>query len=99
GKFTMSDWTFAETNPTDELAKLHFFSVQKTVGERKIEFRIAVHEYVTKNQLGMRFFAQADRQTNQKAAPFSPFGWGQTLLQALSECVESIQRFPYEGEE
>ena len=95
----MTDWTFAETDPDDELARLHFFSVQKRVGERKIEFRIAVHEYATRNQLGMRYFAQADKLTNQKTVPFAPFGWGQTLLQALTECVESIHRYPYEGEE
>ena len=91
----MTDWTFAETDPLDELAKLHIFSMQKRVGERKIEFRSSVHEYVTRNELGMKFFAQADRQTNQEGVPFTPFGWGQTLLQALSECVESIHRFPY----
>jgi hypothetical protein len=95
----MTDWIFAEKYPSDELAQLHFFSVHKPVGDHSVEFRIAVYEYVTKNHLGMRFFAQADKKTNQKTAPFAPFGWGQTLLQALSECVESIHRFPYEGED
>jgi hypothetical protein len=46
----------------------------------------------------MRFFAQADKQTNQKSAPFTPTGWGESLLQALSECVRAIHRFPYEGD-
>jgi hypothetical protein len=45
----------------------------------------------------MLFFAQADKQTNQKTAPFTPCGWGDTMLKALSECIQSIQRFPYEG--
>jgi hypothetical protein len=35
----------------------------------------------------MRFFAQADKQTNQRTAPFTPVGWGSTLLKALTECV------------
>ena len=45
----------------------------------------------------MRFFAQADKQTNQNTAPFTPIGWGSTLLKALSECIRAIHRFPYEG--
>ncbi len=47
----------------------------------------------------MRFFAQADKQTNQKTAPFSPSGWGSALVKALSECVREIHRFPYEPPE
>ena len=27
----------------------------------------------------------------------SPCGWGKTMLEALSECVRAINRFPYEG--
>jgi hypothetical protein len=94
----MTDWTFAEQKPSDELAQLHFFSMQKIQDERSIEFRIAVYEYATKNHLSMRFFAQADRQTNQKTLPFTPVGWGQTLLQALAECIQAVHRFPYEGD-
>lgn len=93
----MSDWTFAETDPSDELAQLHFFSVKKRQPEGEIEFIITVKEYVDRNQYHMRFYAEADKQTNQKSAPFTPFGWGETLLQALSECVSSVHRFPYEG--
>ena len=44
----------------------------------------------------MRFLAQADKQTNQKTAPYTPTGWGPSLLQALAECVQGIRRFPYE---
>jgi hypothetical protein len=93
----MSDWTFAQTQPSDELAQLHFFSIKKRQPDGEIEFVITVKEYVERNQYHMRFFAEADKQTNQKSAPFTPFGWGESLLQALSECVQSIQRFPYEG--
>ena len=94
----MTDWIFAEKQPSDELAQLHFFSIQKIQGDRTIEFRIAVYEYASKNHLSMRFFARAEQQTNQKTAPYTPCGWGQTLLQALGECVDAIYRFPYEGE-
>jgi hypothetical protein len=94
----MSEWTFAQTQPSDELAQLHFYSINKREGEKTIEFRITVREYATPNHLNMLFFAEADKQTNQKTAAYTPSGWGQTLLQALSDCVRAIQRFPYEGE-
>ena len=95
----MSEWTFAQTQPSEELAQLHFFSVKKCQPDGDIEFIITVKEYVDRNQYHMRFFAEADKQTNQKSAPFTPFGWGESLLQALSECVRAIHRFPYEGDD
>ncbi len=82
-----SDWTFAELEPSDELAMLHFFSVQKKQGDRTIEFRITVREFANRNKLLMRYFAQADKQTNPKTLPYTPSGWGETLLKALGECV------------
>jgi hypothetical protein len=94
----MSEWTFAQTQPSDELAQLHFFSMKKCQPDGDIEFIITVKEYVDRNQYHMRFFAEADKQTNQKSAAFTPFGWGESLLQALSECVGAIHRFPYEGD-
>jgi hypothetical protein len=45
----------------------------------------------------MHFFAQADKDTNQHTAAYRPSGWGKTMLEALSECVRAINRFPYEG--
>src|SRR2546422_3998308 len=81
-----------------KLAQLHFYSINKREGDRTIEFRITVREYATPNHLNMRFFAEADKHTNQKTAPYTPCGWGQTLLQALADCVKAIHRFPYEGE-
>ena len=94
----MLEWTFAQTDQSDELALLHSFSINKRQDGRVIEFRITVKEYATPNHLSMRFYAEADLQTNQKSAPYTPNGWGQTLLQALSECVRGIERFPYEGD-
>ena len=95
---TSEEWTFAEMEPDQELAQLRFFSVKKRQDGQAIEFRITVYEYTNRNKLSMRFFAEADKQTNQKTAPFTPFGWGETLLEALRECVVTIQRFPYEGQ-
>ena len=94
----MSDaWTYAQTDADDELAKLHFFSIKKRQATGDVEVTITVREYVQNPEdQSMRFFAQADKQTNQKTAPFRPSGWGSTLLKALSECVRKIHRFPYE---
>jgi hypothetical protein len=94
----MSEWTFVQSDRSDELAQLHFFSINKLQDGRVIEFRITVKEYATPNHLSMRFYAEADKQTNQKTAPYTPNGWGQTLRQALGDCVKGIQRFPYEGD-
>ena len=95
---TMSDWTFAQSDPSEELAKLHLFSMKKRQPQGDIEFVITVREYVERNAQHMRFFAQADKQTNQRTVAFTPCGWGETLTDVLSRCVEAIHRFPYEGE-
>jgi hypothetical protein len=93
----MAEWTFAQTEAAEELAQLHFFSLNKQQGDQVIEFRITVKEFATPNRLAMKFFAEADKQVNQKTAPYTPNGWGSTLLLALSDCVKAIRRFPYEG--
>ncbi|MFQ5670611.1 MAG: hypothetical protein ACE5HD_08870 [Acidobacteriota bacterium] len=94
------EWTFAQSNPGEQLARLHFFSMQKQQGKRNIPFTITVREYVTAPQdQALRFLAEADPQTNQKTIPFTPRGWGSTLLKALSECIREIHRFPYEADE
>jgi len=93
----MSEWTFAQRQPSEELARLQHFSIKKRQGDREIEFIITVREYATPNAQGMLFFAQADKQTNQRSLPFTPCGWGSTLLTALSECIQAVHRFPYEG--
>ena len=94
----MSDWTFAQSDPKEALAQLHFFSINVAHDGKPMEFRITVKEYATPNHLSMRFYAEADRQTNQRTAPFTPSGWGPTLLEALADCVRAIRRFPYEGQ-
>ena len=95
----MNDWQYAQTDPREQLARLHFFSIKKLQGEAEIEMMITVKETFTP-QLGgaMQFFAQADKQTNQNVLPFTPSGWGKTLLEALSTCVREINRFPYQPE-
>jgi len=93
----MKEWGFAQAHPNEELAQVHLFSMMKQQAGGDIEFTIKVKEYVTPKEPTMHFFAQADKETNQKTAPYRPSGWGKTMLEALSECVRAINRFPYEG--
>ncbi len=94
----MGDWKYAQAQPSDELARLEHFSMQKVQDGQKIEFRITVREIIPNGDRTMQFLAQADKQTNQKTAPYTPTGWGSSLLDALSECVKAVHRFPYEGD-
>jgi hypothetical protein len=87
---------YAQKDPAEELAQLHYFSFKKDQPEGAIEFMITVKEFADRNALQMRFFAQADKEVNQRSAPFRPFGWGESLLDALSECVRAIRQHPYE---
>lgn len=95
----MKDWGFAQTHASQQLAEMHLFSITKVQAGVEVEFVITVKEYITPKEPTMHFFAQADKMTNQKTAPYRPSGWGKTLLEALSECVKSLNRFPYEGED
>ena len=95
----MAEWTYAESDPSEELCKLHQFAVKKRQTDGDVEFVITVREYISPPDPAMRFFAQTDKQTNQKTAPFTPCGWGPSLLQALAECIKAIHRFPYEVSE
>ena len=93
----MKEWGFAQNEPSQQLAQVHHFSILKPYPAGQVEFLITVKEYITPPEPAMTFFAQADKETNQKTAPFRPCGWGKTMLEALSECVRAIERFPYEA--
>jgi hypothetical protein len=94
----MDDWKYAETDPGQRLSRLHTFTFNKRQPERDTEFTITVQEFVSPPVGGMHFFAKADKQTNQNLAPYSPAGWGNDLLSALSDCIRAIEKFPYQGE-
>ena len=89
-----AEWTFAQTDPTQELCQIHQFGVKNKQG---IEFVICVREYVTPRDPAMRFLATADKMVNQKSGAILPSGWGKTLLDALSDCIRAVNRFPYEA--
>jgi len=91
----MEEWKYAQTDPSEQLARLHFFSMRKRHDDGEVELTITVKEYFTPADPALQFFAQADKQTNQKVAPYTPSGWGKTLLEALLECVKEVNRFPY----
>ena len=93
----MSDWVYAQTDPREQLARLHYFSIKKVQDGLEIEMTITVKEFFTPPLGALQFFAQADKQINQKTAPYTPCGWGGTLLEALGACVREINRFPYEA--
>jgi hypothetical protein len=94
----MSDWKFAqEEDRSIELAMVHRFSMMKKEKEGEVEFTITIKEFAKPASRTMSFFAQADKQTNQKTMPVTPAGWGESLLAALSECIAEINRFPYQG--
>lgn len=93
----MSSWELAQNDPAEQLAQLHFFSMTKKQPGGDVLFQITVREHATPQKRGMHFFAEADKQTNQNTLPYTPCGWGPTLLDALSECITAIHRFPYEG--
>ena len=94
----MAEWVHAQKDPAEELAQLHYFSFKKRQGEGEIEFVITVREYASRNAMQMRFYAQADREINQRTAAFRPFGWGDSLLGALTECMRVIREYAYEPE-
>lgn len=93
----MPEWTFAQTDPDQQLAQIQYFSVMKQDSGAEVEFLITVKEYAAPKDPTMRFLALADKQTNLKSAPFTPCGWGRTLLEALSDCVRSVSKFPIHG--
>jgi hypothetical protein len=92
----LSEWTYAQNKAAERLCKIEQYAVIKQQDGGDIEFLITVREYIDPPDPAMRFLAQADKQTNQKTAPYTPTGWGPSLLQALAECVQGIRKFPYE---
>ncbi len=92
----MAEWMYAQEDPAEELCQIHHFSVKKSQAGTRIEFLITVREYVAPHDPALRFLAQADKETNQRTAPYLPTGWGASLSMALSECMKAIRRFPYE---
>ena len=88
---------FRANRPVAGTGAVHLFSIKKQQPAARSSSSITVKEFITPKEPTMHFFAQADKQTNQAHGALSPSGWGKTMLEALSECVRAINRFPYEG--
>jgi hypothetical protein len=96
----MSDWEYIHADSAEQLMRLHHFSIVKQQAGGNVTFAITVKEFaVPPPGQRMRFYAEADRPVNQRAASFVPCGWGSSLFSALGDCVRLIREFPYEGEE
>jgi hypothetical protein len=95
----MNEWKLVERDPSEALAKLHFFSVTKKHATGDIEARITVKEFATAKRDDLKFYASADLELNQKTLRFRPCGWSDTLYGALGECMRNFRKFEYEPEE
>jgi hypothetical protein len=94
----MADWKYVQRDPSEALAKLHFFSVTKKHASGEIEARITIKEFATPKMSEMQFFAMADLELNQKTMKFHPCGWSETLMGALAECMRNLRKFDFEEE-
>ena len=95
----MDAWKHLEIGHEGSLARLHYFSVIKKQASGEIEFQITVRESAKPATPDMLFFAEADKETNQRVAPYRPSGWSNTLEDALRLCILNLQRFDYEPSE
>ena len=89
----MEEWIFAQSHPSQQLAKVHHFSMTKCHAGGETEVTITVKEFHTPKDPALGFFAQASLQTNHAVAPYTPCGWGDTVEAALAECVREVERF------
>ena len=64
----MSEWTFAQHDDKERLCKIEHFGMIYD----GVEFLITVREYLTPPDPMLRFYATADKETNQESAPFTP---------------------------
>jgi hypothetical protein len=95
----MEDWKYTQRDPSECLAKLHHFSVTKKHALGEIEAVITVKEFATSKTSDLKFYASADIDLNQKTLGFKPFGWSETLMGALAECLRNLRKFDYECDE
>jgi hypothetical protein len=92
----MENWKYVQRDPSEALARLHFYSITKKHAKGEIEARITIKEFATPSNTDLTFFAQADIELNQKTLPFRPCGWHQTQMGALAECLRNLRRFDFE---
>jgi hypothetical protein len=94
----LHELAYVQHHAREQVARLHYFSINKLQDGAEIEMKITVSEFFQPPIGALQFFAQADKQTNQKVAPYSPSGWGSMLRDALVACIHEINGFPYQEE-
>ena len=90
----MAEWELAQSHPSVKLTELQHFLMAVRQAEGEIECRVEVKEFIGGEDQIMRFHAETNSQTNQRAARFTFCGWGSLALKALDECIQAIHRFP-----
>jgi len=90
------DWQYIDAETEEQFCRVEYFALKKLQEGREIEFLVTMREYLHPPDPTMKFFAQSDKQTNQKHAAYTPSGWGPDRHTALWECVRAIRKFPYE---
>jgi|SRR5271167_931192 len=96
----MSDWEYIQTDSAEQLMQLHHSSIVKQQASGNVTIAITVKEFaVPPPGQRIRFYAEADKTLNQKAASFVSSGWGTSMISALGDCVRLIREFSYEDEE
>ncbi len=91
------DWEYVETEAPEAFCRMEHFGIKKVLEDgNTVEFLVTVRKYVNGPDPAMSFFAEADKQVNQKSAPYTPVGWGSTQNDALWECIKAIRKFPYQ---
>jgi len=89
----LEEWIFAQSDPSQQLAKVHHFSMSKCHAGGEVDVTITVKEFLTPKDPALGFFAKASIQTNTGIASYTPCGWGDSILAALAECVREVERF------
>jgi hypothetical protein len=97
-RLNVEDWQYAQADRAEELAQLHYFTMNKSQNGKNVPFIITVKEFAAAPQgQHLRFFAEADKPVNQSTAAFVPSGWGDSVLKALADCMRLIRQFPFEA--
>ncbi len=91
----MEGWKFAQKDPTEALALLHFFSVTKKHASGEIEARITVKEFANAKTTDMKFLCEAEvvGGTRRHGYFTRPVGGGCDLVRSPGNSCGTIRNF------
>jgi hypothetical protein len=85
----MSDWVYIQADPAEQLMQVYHFSIIKQQCGGGVPFNIIIKEFaVPPPGQRLRFYAEADKDVNQKSASFVPCGWGTSIFSALGDSLK-----------